>query len=300
MAISYWVSCYHPDEKGLFSGAKVHLSDCVSCSFALCSAKGYLFEAYFSRWLFLEETPLNRKLVVLNQKLQRRKVPASRRYCPLKTVPTERCHGTKRFCKYNIVCEKYNKRTGQEFIRALRWRKVMIYLVQMKDGSSSVVEKKDFGTINIDGVEKVYTANYEVRVVTELVPAGEEAQQFSEVIASFEEKYHGDIVLSDGMHPFTEWFSSAATGEIAYIPEKVLVPVKTYKVMRIKNSTDLAQPTPVAVLAKKVEAPKAEKEVKSTVQPPKKAKKQKTEKGQAGLFDDKEAATPKKKAKKKK
>ena len=172
----------------------------------------------------------------------------------------------------------------------------MIYLVQMKDGSSSVVEKKDFGTINIDGVEKVYTANYEVRVVTELVPVGEEAQQFSEVIASFEEKYHGDVVLSDGMHPFTEWFSSAATGEIAYIPEKVLVPVKTYKVMRIKNGVDAVQPTPVVAPAKKVEAPQVEKEVKS----PKRAKKPKTEKGQPGLFDEKEVATPKKKAKKKK
>ena len=174
----------------------------------------------------------------------------------------------------------------------------MIYLVQMKDGTSSVVEKKDFNTVDIDGVEKVYTANYEVRVVTELVPEGEEAQQFSEVIASFEQKYQGNVVVPDGLQPFTDWFSSAATGEAAYIPEKVLVPVKTYKVMRVKSG--VASPDVASVSAKKVAAPPVKKEEAPKVAPVKSqkpAKKKKKEESQAGLFD---TETPKKKTKRKK
>ncbi len=309
MAISQWISCFFPEKRGLFTGAKIHLSDCLSCPISICPAKGILFEAFFPKDITPDESPLNRKLIDLNKKLQKKKVPVSRRYCPLKTTPDERCRGRISFCRYNLICEKFDKRDTKGFIRALRWRKTMIYLVQMKDGTSTVVDKKEFDSVDIDYVEKVYTAQYEVRVVTELVPEGEETERFTEVITAFEDKYRGDVVVSGGLLPFQQWFSDASTGESAYIPDKVLVPVKTYKVVKIKSPDHAMKPAASPKQSPETKQPEKQTQQKHQEKTPaesKQAKKRKTTQDtktekQPSLFDTpankKETAKSKRKKK---
>lgn len=116
----------------------------------------------------------------------------------------------------------------------------MIYVVKYLDGTSEVVNRNDFNSVDIDKVEKVYTANYEVRIVSELVPLGEENSKLNETVSTFKEKYNGNVVTKDGMVAFEEWFNSSTNGECAVIPEKILVPQKTYKVVKVKDIPSLA------------------------------------------------------------
>lgn len=111
----------------------------------------------------------------------------------------------------------------------------MIYVVMYLDGTSEVVDRSRFSDVDIDKVEKVYPGNYEVTVVSELVPLGEEKEKLTETVETFKDKYNGAVVTTDGMVEFEEWFKNSATGDSAVIPEKVLVPQKTYKVRKIKT-----------------------------------------------------------------
>ncbi len=230
----YWITCLYPVEKGFFAGAKVHLTECMECPILRCPKKSGPFVFYFPRWISIEDAPLNRKLMVLNRKLAK-KGQESRLYCPKGQRITTRCTGYVRFCLYNNICGKILNREGRSFVKSLRWRKGMIYVVTFNDGTVKVVDKKDFGEVNIDNVEIVYPGNLEVKVVTELVPQGEEQEKLKETVATFKEKYVGNVVTKNGLVDFEEWFNDAATGESAVIPETALVPQKSYKVVRIKG-----------------------------------------------------------------
>lgn len=111
----------------------------------------------------------------------------------------------------------------------------MVFLVMYLDGTSELVSRNDFSGIDIDKVDRVYPGNYEVRVVSELVPLGEEKDRLAETVAAFKEKYSGNVVTQNGLVDFENWFENASNGESAIIPEKVLVPQKTYKVIKIKD-----------------------------------------------------------------
>ena len=164
----------------------------------------------------------------------------------------------------------------------------MVYFVMYLDGTTEVVGKNDLGEVDIDKVDRVYPGNYEVRIVSELVPLGEEKEKLEETVAAFKEKYSGSVVSGDGLVDFESWFENASNGDSAIIPEKVLVPQKTYKVVKIK---DVVEPTEV-----KVEKPVEQEtvpDVKPEIKPepkfePKKEKIKAVpdENAQESLFDD--------------
>lgn len=118
----------------------------------------------------------------------------------------------------------------------------MVYFVMYLDGTTELVGKNDLGNVDIDKVERVYPGNYEVRIVSELVPLGEEKEKLEETVAAFKEKYSGNVVSGEGLVDFESWFENASNGDSAIIPEKVLVPQKTYKVMKIKDVVEPAEP----------------------------------------------------------
>lgn len=148
----------------------------------------------------------------------------------------------------------------------------MVYFVMYLDGTTELVGKNDLGNVDIDKVERVYPGNYEVRIVSELVPLGEEKEKLEETVSAFKEKYSGNVVSSDGLVDFESWFENASNGDSAIIPEKVLVPQKTYKVMKIKDvvepaetktvkpdtSAEIPEPKPEKIPEKKAEKAKEE------------------------------------------
>lgn len=310
-----WIICFDPEEKGLLPGTKVHFTECLSCPVKDCPAKGLLFQQCFPIWAYPDQSPLNGKIMELNKALSRRKKGSSQLYCPKKKQATTTCTARSSFCKYNLICGRYEKRLGSDFIKSIRWRKVMIYVVMYLDGTSEVVNRNDFSNVDIDRVDRVYPGSYEVKVVSELVPLGEEKEKLSETIDAFNQKYNGGVVTSDGLVSFEEWFMKASNGDSAVIPEKVLVPQKTYRILKIKGETEISegkgaekidertlvkkqpvktvQPEPVKV--EKVEI----KEVKkvAAVKPVKEKKSQKLEDKQASIFDAAiEETVPEKKA----
>ena len=117
----------------------------------------------------------------------------------------------------------------------------MVYFVMYLDGTTEIVGKNDLGTVDIDKVDRVYPGNYEVKIVSELVPLGEEKEKLEETVAAFKERYSGSVVSGDGLVDFESWFENASNGDSAIIPEKVLVPQKTYKVVKIKDVVDPAE-----------------------------------------------------------
>lgn len=281
-----WITCLEPEERGLFPGTKVHFTECIQCEITKCPIKGFLFSHYFPKWVSLEESGLNGKMIELNKKLTRRKKGVTQLYCPKRKNATTRCSASNAFCRYNVICGRYTKRNTKEFIKSIRWRKVMIYVVMYLDGTSEVVDRNSFSSVDIDKVERVYPGNYEVTVVSELVPLGEEQQKLTETVATFRDKYNGAVVTTEGMVEFEEWFKNSATGDSAVIPEKVLVPQKTYKVSRIKGKAEISG----AKGAKKVDIPT---EVKKPEKKPK-------DDMQEALFKNESEKPVKKKAAKKK
>ena len=233
-----WFICPHFEEKGLFKGTKVHFTKCFHCEFHFCKFKTSLFSYFFPEWISKEAKQINKKIVLMNEnKLAKKQYGPSSRYCPIKNNASTKCSGRNKFCKYNIVCGKYkeSERTAKFFIKSIRWRKKMIYVVEFTDGRIEYVDKKDFVSVNIDDVKKVYSGNYEVIIVKELVPLGEEEKNLKETIEIFKEKYTTEIITQRGPLNFEEWFESSLSGSSAIIPEKILVPQKTYKVVRIKD-----------------------------------------------------------------
>ncbi|MBO4699132.1 hypothetical protein J5690_05920 [bacterium] len=304
-----WIVCEEPENLGLMEGTKVHLSQCISCKRVFCTVKQQLFTAFFPEWVELRESPLNMKIVELNKSLAKRKKLAHF-YCPKKKQASKDCNAHSYFCKYNLICGVFGEREGKNFIKSLRWRKEMVYFVMYLDGTTEVVGKNDLGNVDIDKVERVYPGNYEVRIVSELVPQGEEREKLGETIASFKEKYSGSVVSGDGLVDFESWFENASNGDSAIIPEKVLVPQKTYKVVKIK---DVVEPSGIKV--EKTDGPetapeeKTQPEAETKPEPKKeKAKSAKTEDdAQGSLFDDTKnlpaetaAEEPKKRGRKKK
>lgn len=185
----------------------------------------------------------------------------------------------------------------------------MVYFVMYLDGTTELVGKNDLGNVDIDKVERVYPGNYEVRIVSELVPLGEEKEKLEETITAFKEKYSGNVVSGDGLVDFESWFENASNGESAIIPEKVLVPQKTYKVMKIKDVVEPGEmkiakivPEPVKVSEEPKTAPEAKPEVK--VEPKKESvKTAPAQEVQESLFDNTlnaPAEEPKKRGRKKK
>ena len=160
----------------------------------------------------------------------------------------------------------------------------MVYFVMYLDGTTEVVGKNDLGTVDIDKVDRVYPGNYEVKIVSELVPLGEEKEKLEETIAAFKERYSGSVVSGEGLVDFESWFENASNGDSAIIPEKVLVPQKTYKVVKIKDVVE-----PAEVKAGKTAEPETVPEVKPEIKPePKKesAKNAGKEDAQGSLFDE--------------
>ena len=175
----------------------------------------------------------------------------------------------------------------------------MVYFVMYLDGTTEVVGKNDLGEVDIDKVDRVYPGNYEVRIVSELVPLGEEKEKLEETISAFKEKYSGSVVSGEGLVDFESWFENASNGDSAIIPEKVLVPQKTYKVVKIKDVVE-----PAEVKAEKTAEPEIVPETKPEVKPepekesPKPAPAQDV---QESIFDSAEPAEePKKRGRKKK
>jgi len=282
-----WTVCEEPGFFGLMPGTKVHLSQCISCRREFCPVKPQLFTAFFPEWIELRESPLNMKIIELNKGLAKRRKLAQL-YCPKRKQASSECGAFSNFCKYNVICGVYSERKGKNFIKSLRWRKEMVYFVMYLDGTTEVVGKNDLGEVDIDRVDRVYPGNYEVRIVSELVPLGEEKEKLEETIAAFKEKYSGSVVSGDGLVDFESWFENASNGDSAIIPEKVLVPQKTYKVVKIKDvvepgemRTGKAAGEPVKVQ----EGPEAAPEVKPDRIPEKKPEKI-AEEAQGSLFDD--------------
>ena len=163
----------------------------------------------------------------------------------------------------------------------------MIYFVMYLDGTTELVGKNDLGNVDIDKVERVYPGNYEVRIVSELVPLGEEKEKLEETITAFKEKYSGNVVAGDGLVDFESWFENASNGDSAIIPEKVLVPQKTYKVIKIKDVVEPGEMKIAKVAAKPAEIPeKAPEKV-----PEKKAEKVKEE-PQQSIFETQQPEIP--------
>lgn len=180
----------------------------------------------------------------------------------------------------------------------------MVYFVMYLDGTTELVGKNDLGNVDIDKVERVYPGNYEVRIVSELVPLGEEKEKLEETVSAFKEKYSGNVVSGEGLVDFESWFANASNGDSAIIPEKVLVPQKTYKVMKIK---DVVEPGEMKIgkaaePVKVQEEPEAAPEVKPEKIPEKKQENV-AEEAQGSLFDDEKNnlnEEPKKRGRKKK
>jgi hypothetical protein len=238
---SFWVTCLFPEPLGLLEGSKVHLSQCLACPVEGCPHKNEVFQAYLPEQVDLGRSSLNRKLMDLNEKLDAAKKKADL-YCPRKATLTTKCIGLTSFCRLNLICGRFKERTGRLFIRSFRWRKAMMYVVKFRNGEVRQIEKSELATVNIDLVEVVYPGTLEVEVVTELVPQGEEQERLSDTVASFREKYNGKVVCEKGMVSFEEWFTKAATGDRAIIPERALVPVKTYRVVKLKGSDKVKLP----------------------------------------------------------
>jgi len=203
----------------------------------------------------LGRSSLNRKLMELNDKLDAAKKKTDL-YCPRKATLTTKCIGLTSFCRLNLICGRFKERTGRQFIRSLRWRKAMMYVVKFRNGEVRHVEKAELASVNIDLVEVVYPGTLEVEVVTELVPQGEEQERLSDTVASFREKYNGKVVCDKGMVSFEEWFTKAATGDKAIIPERALVPVKTYRVVKLKGGDKVKLPVQSPVPAEIAPQPK--------------------------------------------
>ena len=278
-----WTVCEDPEFFGLMPGTKVHLSQCVACRKEFCPVKPQLFTAFFPEWVELQESPLNIKIIELNKGLAKRRKLAQL-YCPKKKQASSECGAFSNFCRYNVICGVYSERKGKNFIKSLRWRKEMVYFVMYLDGTTELVGKNDLGNVDIDRVERVYPGNYEVRIVSELVPLGEEKEKLEETIAAFKEKYSGNVVSGEGLVDFESWFENASNGESAIIPEKVLVPQKTYKVMKIKDVVES-----VETKEQKQTEPEIVPEVKPETKPEPKQEKTKTvpaENTQESLFDD--------------
>lgn len=235
-----WTVCEEPEFFGLMQGTKVHLSQCISCPREFCPVKPQLFTAFFPEWIELRESPLNMKIIELNKGLAKRR-KLTQLYCPKKKQASSECGAFLNFCRYNVICGVYSERKGKNFIKSLRWRKEMVYFVMYLDGTTEVVGKNDLGDVDIDRVDRVYPGNYEVRIVSELVPLGEEKEKLEETIAAFKEKYSGNVVSGEGLVDFESWFENASNGDSAIIPEKVLVPQKTYKVVKIKDVVEPAE-----------------------------------------------------------
>ena len=299
-----WIVCEEPEFFGLMPGSKVHLSQCVSCSREFCPVKPKLFSAFFPEWIELSESPLNQKIVGLNRSLAKKR-KLTQLYCPKKKQASQDCGAHSNFCKYNLICGAFNERTGKNFIKSLRWRKEMVYFVMYLDGTTELVGKNDLGNVDIDKVERVYPGNYEVRIVSELVPLGEEKEKLEETVSAFKEKYSGNVVSGEGLVDFESWFANASNGDSAIIPEKVLVPQKTYKVMKIKDVVEPGEMKIGKAAAEPVkvqEEPEAAPEVKPEKIPEKKQENV-VEEAQGSLFDDEKNnlnEEPKKRGRKKK
>jgi len=80
---------------------------------------------------------------------------------------------------------------------------------------------------------------------------------------------------------FEEWFMKASSGDSAVIPEKVLVPQKTYKIMKIKDDAQISEGKGASRVDEDVPAPVK----KSSVIPQAKKKNQKMEDKQPSIFD---------------
>ena len=280
---SGWIVCTEPEFFGLMPGTKVHLSQCISCAREFCPVKPQLFTAFFPEWIELSESPLNPKIVELNKSLAKKR-KLTQLYCPRKKQASQDCSAHSSFCKYNLVCGAFNERTGKNFIKSLRWRKEMVYFVMYLDGTTELVGKNDLGNVDIDKVERVYPGNYEVRIVSELVPLGEEKEKLEETVSAFKEKYSGNVVSGEGLVDFESWFANASNGDSAIIPEKVLVPQKTYKVMKIKDVVETAEV--------KVEKPAVKSAVIVEKEPEKKPEKKPEklpEEPQQSLFEAKQS-----------
>ncbi len=253
MALSQngWIICLEPERKGLLAGTKVHLTQCISCEVKECPVKAQLFSAYFPQWVDLENSPLNGKIMELNRTLAGRKKRVHEFYCPKKKTASISCNARSVFCRYNLICGKFDEaETGTGFIKSIRWRRVMIYVVMYLDGTSDVVNRNDFATVDIDRVERVYPGSYEVKIVSELVPLGEEKEKLAETVESFNQKYKGGVVTANGLVNFDEWFTNGSNGDTAVIPEKVLVPQKTYKVQKIKDTVEISESNGAAKIDK--------------------------------------------------
>ena len=291
-----WTVCEEPGFFGLMQGTKIHLSQCISCPREFCPVKPQLFTAFFPEWIELRESPLNMKIIELNKGLAKRR-KLTQLYCPKKKQASSECGAFLNFCRYNVICGVYSERKGKNFIKSLRWRKEMVYFVMYLDGTTEVVGKNDLGDVDIDRVDRVYPGNYEVKIVSELVPLGEEKEKLEETIAAFKEKYSGNVVSGEGLVDFESWFENASNGESAIIPEKVLVPQKTYKVVKIKDVVE-----PAEVKSGKPVVPETVPEARPEVKPEPKQEKTKTaqaENTQESLFDDaKQSETPAEESKK--
>ena len=252
-----WVTCLFPEQLGLLAGAKVHLPQCLSCTVAGCPRKADAFRAFFTEQMSLSASSLNRKIMDLNEKLDTAKKRGDL-YCPRKGTLTTKCVGLSSFCRYNLICGRFKERTGRLFIRSLRWRRTMVYVVKFRNGEVRQIEKADLATLNIDLVEVVYPGTTQVEVVTELVPQGEEQERLSDTVASFREKYNGKVVCDRGMIDFGEWFASAATGDRALIPERALVPLKTYRIVKVKGGEKMRPPvqSPIPAEVAQLSAPR--------------------------------------------
>ena len=304
-----WIVCEKPEAFGLMNGTKVHISQCISCPQGFCPVKPQLFTAFFPEWAELRESPLNMKIIELNKSLAKRR-KLTQLYCPKKKQASTDCSAYSAFCRYNLICGVFSERNGKNFIKSLRWRKEMVYFVMYLDGTTEVVGKNDLGNVDIDKVDRVYPGNYEVRIVSELVPLGEEKEKLEETVAAFKEKYSGSVVSGEGLVDFESWFENASNGDSAIIPEKVLVPQKTYKVVKIK---DVVEPSEVKIekTAEQESVPEEKPEIKTEPKAgPKKegAKTDPAEEAQGSLFDDGKTSSaeatageePKKRGRKKK
>ena len=287
-----WTVCEKPESLGLMNGTKVHISQCISCQQEFCPVKPRLFTAFFPEWVELRESPLNMKIIELNKSLAKRRKLAQL-YCPKKKQASADCGAFSNFCKYNLVCGVFSERKGKNFIKSLRWRKEMVYFVMYLDGTTELVGKNDLGSVDIDRVERVYPGNYEVRIVSELVPLGEEKEKLEETIAAFKDKYSGSVVSGEGLVDFESWFENASNGDSAIIPEKVLVPQKTYKVIKIKDVVE-----PSEVKTEKTAEPEIVPEEKPEIKPEPKAGPKKgslktapAEETQGSLFDEEKTSS---------
>jgi len=281
----YWVVCLYPEAKGFYSGAKVHLTQCMDCEMFSCKMKILPFQIYFQQSVSLTKSPINKRLLELNSKLTKRKYGSSRLYCPKKENLSLKCGGLTKFCKYNVLCNKFIKKEGKNFIKSIRWRRQMIYIVKFYDGTMAQVDKRELGEINIDNVEIVYPGNLSVEIVTELVPQGTEMDRLEETVAAFKDKYRGDVVTTEGVFDFGEWFEDSKTGDSAIVPEKALVPVKSYKVVKIKQKKDEKVKKSVATNNNETaESKKSVVEVSEETKP-QQPEKEKTEKQQKQLED---------------